>query len=56
MSISERIQLILARVEILKLMADDYIWQCHTPQSVKNELIATLDEINSALAVEVHQK
>lgn len=53
LSISERIQLVLARVEILKLKAANggYEWACHVPQDVKDQVEETLTEINSLLGV-----
>jgi hypothetical protein len=47
--IATRTNLILAKVEILKLKANDYAWQCETPQKVKEELNKTLTEINGIL-------
>lgn len=51
LSISERIQLVLARVEILKLKADHHNWSCYVPQDVKDQVEETLTEINSLLGV-----
>jgi hypothetical protein len=51
MTASERVQLILARVEILKMKANDHDWQCYVPADVKAQLEATLAEINAELTV-----
>lgn len=45
-----KFDLIKMKLDILKLKADDYNWQCHTPQDVKDELENCLKEINEALA------
>jgi hypothetical protein len=45
-----KFDLIRMKVDILKLKADDYTWQCNTPQEVKDELENCLKEINEALA------
>ena len=45
----QRISLILAKVEILKLKADDYAWQCHVPKDVRDELEKALIEIEELL-------
>lgn len=45
----EKAKLILAKVEILKLKADAYSWQCHTPNDVKEQLEQTLREIDELL-------
>jgi hypothetical protein len=37
------------KLEILKLKADDYNWQCHTPKDVREDLERMLTEINKAL-------
>lgn len=50
MKLTDKISLIMTKVEILKLMADDYKWQCHTPKDVQAELEKTLAEINAALS------
>ena len=36
--LSERIQLLMASIEILKLKADDYNWKVHTPEITRNRL------------------
>lgn len=46
---SHRVGLILAKVEILKLKADDYNWQCHVPKEVKDQLEKILSEIDELL-------
>lgn len=43
------VDLTLAKVEILKLKADDYAWQCHVDEETKKQLLDTLDEINLML-------
>lgn len=48
-SITVRVQLILARVEILKLKADDHTWQCYVPENVKYQIDKTLMDIDSIL-------
>lgn len=37
------------KLEILKLKANDYSWQCETPKDVREELEAMLAEINEKL-------
>lgn len=49
MTIGERIQLITAQVEILKLKANIHDWSCYVPEPVKQELEATLVEIGQML-------
>jgi hypothetical protein len=60
MSDIERIKLIvtlsMARIDILKLKADDYNWQCHTPQNVKEQLENSLLEIDELLAELAHKQ
>ena len=46
---SEKFELIKMKLEILKLKADDYNWQCHTPDDVKQMLEEILEEINQEL-------
>lgn len=46
---ANQIQLIVAKVEILKLKADDHSWQCYVPQDVKDQLEVTLTTINKIL-------
>lgn len=46
-----KIDLIKAKVEILKLRADDYNWSCHVHEDVKEELAKTLIEIERILGV-----
>lgn len=45
----KELQLIRMRIEILKLMADDYTWHCHVPKDVKAQLEETLGRINAEL-------
>lgn len=47
LSTTERVQLLLAQVEILKLKADDYNWQVHTPDATKAKLEKILLEIEA---------
>lgn len=47
----QRLKLIMARIEILKLKANSYDWSCHVPDHVKEQLEETLDEINRELEV-----
>lgn len=56
MSIETRVQLILARVELIKLKADDYNWQCHVPPAVKQMVHDTLAEIDRLLSSADSQK
>jgi hypothetical protein len=44
-----RMELIKAKLEILKLKANNYAWQCETPKDVREELEAMLVELNSEL-------
>jgi hypothetical protein len=44
------VDLTTARVEILKLRADDYTWQCHIDEQTRNQLMQTLGEIDGQLA------
>lgn len=48
-SIKEIVELTLAKVEILKLKADDYTWACHVDEATKSQLLSTLVEIDSLL-------
>lgn len=48
----KRLQLIVTKVEILKLKANDYDWQCMVPRNVKDQLEETLHEINQELEEE----
>ncbi len=43
------VNLTIAKVEILKMKADDYNWQVHVPEESQNQLIETLEEINKQL-------
>lgn len=47
--ITDKIALITAKVEILKLKANDHDWCCYVPADVKKELEQTLEEINKEL-------
>jgi len=42
---SDYVNLIRAKVDILKLKANDYEWQCHTPKKVKEDLEKALEKI-----------
>lgn len=44
-----RVDLIKARVDILKLKANDHDWSCYVPDSVKSQLEQTLVEIDKEL-------
>ena len=44
-----KIDLIKARVDILKLKADQYEWSCFIPDDVKDSLEETLIEIDEKL-------
>lgn len=44
-----RVDLIKSRVEILKLKANDYEWQCHVPDAAKEGLEKALLDIDQAL-------
>jgi hypothetical protein len=46
---SDKVKLILAKVEILKLKADSYIWQCHVSKDVKEQLEKILIDIDEQL-------
>lgn len=48
-SLTEKINLIKMKVDILKLKANDHDWQCYTPPKVKEELEKTLAEIEEML-------
>ena len=43
------VNLTIAKVEILKMQADDYNWQVHVPENSKEQLIKTLEEIDEQL-------
>lgn len=45
----DKIKLVLARVEILKIKADDYTWSCYVPDNVKKQLEESLKEIDGLL-------
>lgn len=49
-SIKELVELTLAKVEILKLKADDYTWNCYVDAATKVQLLSALDEIDILLA------
>ena len=44
------VDLTKAKVDILRLKADDYTWACHVDADTKAQLEATLMDINSQLA------
>lgn len=46
---SDYVNLIRAKVDILKLKANDYEWQCHTPKEVKQQLEEALEKINALI-------
>ena len=46
---SNKIKLILAKVEILKLKANDYDWQCYVPDPIKQQLEQALADIDKML-------
>lgn len=43
------VKLIQARIEILKIRADDYTWQCYIDKETKEQLLNTLKEIDEEL-------
>jgi len=43
------VDLTLAKIEILKMKADDYTWQCHIDKNTREKLNATLIKIDSLL-------
>lgn len=47
--ISLKVELIKARVDILKLKANDHDWSCYVPDDVKDSLEKTLVEIDAHL-------
>lgn len=53
LTISVQLDLIKARIEILKLKADDCNWQSYVPKDVKEQLEETLVFINSQLKTEM---
>lgn len=46
---SDYVNLLKAKIDILKLKADDYNWQCHTPKKVKEEIESALEKVNIML-------
>ena len=44
------VDLTLAKVDILKLKADDYAWACHVDDNTKKQLGKTLVDINKTLS------
>lgn len=46
---AEKAKLIVAKVEILKLKADDYNWKCMLTDELRHELEQALVEINHLL-------
>lgn len=49
MPIQTKVDLIRAKIDILKLKANDHDWCCYVPDDVKKSLNATLAEINKEL-------
>jgi len=49
---TDRVNLVLSRIEILKLKADHYNWHCYVPDEVKEQLEDTLLMIGSELGIE----
>lgn len=49
LTVSDRVQLVLARVEILKLKANDHDWSCYVPDDVKVQLEQELLNIDGLL-------
>lgn len=45
-----KIELTKARIDILKMKANDYEWSCFVPNDVKGSLEKSLVEIEQALA------
>lgn len=43
------VDLTLAKVEILKLKADDYTWQCYMEDSAKEGLLSALEDIDALI-------
>ena len=48
--IKELVSLTIAKIEILKLKADDYAWSCYVDDQTKQQLEDALLEINSLLS------
>lgn len=44
------VELTKAKVDILKLKADDYTWACHVDKDTKDQLEETLIDINEQLS------
>jgi hypothetical protein len=49
LTLSAKVDLIKTKVEILKMKADDYSWQCHVSEDVKAEFEKILVEIDNVL-------
>ena len=43
------VDLTIAKIEILKLKADDYNWSCYTDDETRELLLQTLDDITLML-------
>ena len=50
----EKIKLLVdltkAKVDILKLKADDYTWACHIDEATKTQLLNTLKDIDKLIS------
>lgn len=50
----EKIKLLVdltkAKVDILKLKADDYTWACHVDEATKTQLLNTLKDIDKLIS------
>jgi hypothetical protein len=46
---SDYVNLLRAKIDILKLKADDHDWQCYVPKKVKEELEYALEKVNIML-------
>lgn len=44
------VDLTMAKIDILKLKADAYNWQCHTDADTKEKLLEALESIDEILA------
>ncbi len=51
-NVKDKFDLIKMKLEILRLKADDYNWQCHTPDDVRKELEEILKWIDAELQKE----
>lgn len=43
------VDLTKAKIDILKLKADDYTWQCHIDEDTKKQLLEVLKQIDCQL-------